>query len=124
MAAFTRTLKAAKADGKELKKELKANLSRSKAAATEELDELLCSLSEKVTDVRSALATAATDGAESIGDGVDSLVKSTRKGIKDLDKRWQKMDKKQKVAVAGGLLTVLAAAVAAPAVVRKVRASR
>lgn len=124
MAAFGRTIKAAKVDTKELNKELKAKLSRSKVAATEELDGLLCSLSDKVADVRSALATAAADGADSVGEGVDTLVKNTRKGIKSLDKRWQKMDKKQKVAVAGGLLAVLAAAVAAPSVARKVRQAR
>lgn len=124
MAAFTRTLKAAKADGKELGRELSAKAAQSRAAAAEELDGLLGSLSDKVADVRTALAGAAADGAEAVGDGVDSLVKNTRKGIRNLDKRWQKMDRKQKVAVAGGLLAVLAAAVAAPAVVRKVRASR
>jgi hypothetical protein len=124
MAAFGRTIKAAKADTKELNKDLKAKLGRSKAAASEELDGLLSSLSDKVADVRTALASAAADGADSVGEGVDTLVKNTRKGIKNLDKRWQKMDKKQKVAVAGGLLAVLAAAVAAPSVVRKVRQSR
>jgi type II secretory pathway component PulM len=118
MAAFTRTVAAAKADGKALK----AKLSRSTEAAHEELDGLLSSLSEKVADVRSALATAYEDGAESVSDGVDTLVKKTRKGVKSLDKRWQKMDRKQKVLVAGGLLAVLAAAAAAPAVVRKARA--
>lgn len=124
MAAFGRTLKAARADTKELNKDLKAKLGRSKVAASDELDGLLSSLSDKVSDVRTALASAAADGAESVGEGVDAMVKNTRKGIKSLDKRWQKMDKKQKIAVAGGLLAVLAAVVAAPSVVRKVRQSR
>ena len=89
-----------------------------------ELDDLLGSLSEKVSDMRATLATAAEDGAETVGNGVNSMVKKTRKGIKDLDKRWKKLDGKQKIAIAGGLLAVLAAAAVAPAVVRKLRASR
>ena len=89
-----------------------------------ELDDLLGSLSEKVSDMRATLATAAEDGAETVGNGVNSMVKKTRKGIKDLDKRWKKLDGKQKIAIAGGLLAVLAAAAVTPAVVRKLRASR
>jgi hypothetical protein len=89
-----------------------------------ELDDLLGSLSEKVADMRATLATAAEDGAETVGKGVNSMVKKTRKGIKDLDKRWKKLDGKQKIAIAGGLLAVLAAAAVAPTVVRKLRASR
>ncbi|MEO8275220.1 MAG: hypothetical protein ABI639_03320 [Thermoanaerobaculia bacterium] len=102
-------------------KKVKAGLSRSREVASEELDGLLSSLSEKVADVRSALASATEDGIETINDGVDSMVKKTRKGIKSLDKRWQKMDRKQKVAVAGGLLAVLAAAAAAPAIARRIK---
>lgn len=89
-----------------------------------ELDDLLGSLSEKVTDMRATLATAAEDGSESVGKGVHAMVKKTRKGIKDLDKRWKKLDGKQKIAIAGGLLAVLAAAAAAPAVVRRIRAGK
>lgn len=102
-------------------KAVRSGLSRSREAASEELDGLLSSLSEKVADVRSALAAAAQDGAESVSDGVDSLVKQTRKGVRNLDKRWQKLDRKQKVAIAGGLLAVLAAAAAAPTIVRKTK---
>ncbi len=102
-------------------KAMKAALSRSREVASEELDELLGSLSDKVADVRSALASAAEDGADAIGDGVDSLVKKSKKGVRALNKRWQKLDRKQKVAIAGGLLAMLAAAAATPAVVRRVQ---
>ncbi len=87
-----------------------------------ELDDLLGSLSEKVTDMRATLATAAEDGADTVGKGLGSMVKKTRKGVKELDKRWKKLDGKQKIAIAGGLLAVLAAAVVTPTVVRKLRA--
>ena len=106
---------------KETGRALRSGLARSGAAASEELDGLLSSLSEKVADVRSALAAAAEDGSETVTEGVDSLVKQTRKGVRNLDKRWQKMDRKQKVAVVGGLLAVLAAAAAAPTLVRKAK---
>jgi hypothetical protein len=88
---------------------------------SEELDHLLVSLSDKVADVRAALATAAEDGLEAAGAGVDALVKKSRRGVRALDRRWKRMDGRQKIAVAGGLLAVLAAAAAAPTVVRKLR---
>lgn len=86
-----------------------------------ELDHLLESLSDKVTDVRAALATVAEDGLEAAGAGVDALVKKTRRGVRALDRRWKRMDGRQKIAVAGGLLAVLAAAAATPTIVRKLR---
>jgi hypothetical protein len=58
---------------------------------------------------------------EAVGDGVDTLVKKTRRGVRALDRRWNRMDGRQKLAVAGGLLAVLAAAAAAPTVVRRLR---
>jgi len=88
---------------------------------SEELDLLLESLSDKVADVRSALATVAEDGLEAAGAGVDALVRKTRRGVRALDRRWKRMDGRQKIAVAGGLLTVLAAAAATPTIVRKLR---
>jgi hypothetical protein len=96
-------------------------LDRSRETLNRELDDLLHSLSEKVADVRDALSSAAETGAEKVGDGVDAMVKSSRKGVKALDRRWRKMDRGQKVAVAGGLLAALAAAAAAPTVIRKIR---
>jgi len=118
MATATKT---AASELKSAGKAVRNGLARSRHAANEELDGLLSSLSEKVADVRTALAAAAEDGAETVAEGVDSLVEKTRKGVRDLDKRWQKMDRKQKVAVVGGLLAVLAAAAAAPKLVRKAK---
>jgi hypothetical protein len=96
-------------------------LKESGEAMRVELDELLSSLSEKVSDMRSSLATATEEGADAGGNGARKLVKQTRKGIQDLDRRWNKLDGKQKLAIAGGLLAVLAAAAATPTVVRKIR---
>lgn len=118
MATATKT---AASELKATGKALRNGMVRSRDAASEELDGLLSSLSEKVADVRTALAAAAEEGAETVTDGVDSLVQQTRKGVRNLDKRWQKMDRKQKVAVVGGLLAVLAAAAAAPRLVRKAK---
>jgi hypothetical protein len=102
-------------------KALQNGLARTRDAASEELDELLCSLSEKVTDVRSALASATEDGVATLQAEAGSMVKKAKKGIRSLDKRWQKMSRRQKVAVAGGLLAALAAAAATPALVRKAK---
>ncbi len=87
-----------------------------------ELDELLGSLSEKVSDMRATLASAAEDGTETVAKGVSAMVKKTRKGGKALDSRRKQLDGKQKIAIAGGLLAVLAAAAVTPTVVRKLRA--
>lgn len=92
-----------------------------KTRGSQELDALLVTLSDKVSDVRSALAAATENGIEAVGDGVDSLVRKTRRGVRSLDRRWNRMDNRQKLAVAGGLLAVLAAAAATPTVVRKLR---
>jgi ElaB/YqjD/DUF883 family membrane-anchored ribosome-binding protein len=105
-------------------KAFQSGLARTRDTASEELDELLGSLSEKVSDVRSALASATEDGLETLQAEAGTLVKKARKGVRSLDKRWQKMSRGQKVAVAGGLLAVLAAAAATPTLVRKAKASR
>ncbi len=89
----------------------------------EDLDKLLASLSEKVSDVREAISTRADEGAEAIESGVATLVKQSQQGIKKLDRKWQKLDRRQKLAVAGGLIAALAAAAAAPAIARKARKS-
>ena len=99
-------------------------LQESRDLLRSEFDDLLGSLLEKVTDMRSSLATAAGEGRETVEAGVGSMVKKTRKGIRDLDKRWKKLDGKQKIAIAGGLLAVLAAAAVAPTVVKKIRKRR
>lgn len=118
MAMSTKQLvKAAKVNSEETA----AKLRRSRESLRAEFDDLLGSLSGKVTDLRAELAATAEDGAAAVEDGVDSMVKKTRKGIRSLDRRWRKMDGKQKIALAGGLLAVLAAAAAAPAVVKKLR---
>lgn len=101
---------------------VKKAVSRTRETGGEELDRLLGTLSDKVADVRAALATAKDNGIDGLGDGLDSVVKKTRKGVRALDRKWRRMDNPQRIAVAGGLLAVLAAAAAAPTVARKIRA--
>ena len=97
-------------------------ISRTQDKGTAELDRLLASLAEKVADVRAALASAKDNGAEGLGHHLDGIVQGTRKGVDALDRRWRRMDKPQRIALAGGLLAALAAAAAAPTVVRRIRA--
>lgn len=97
---------------------------RSSAALTSQVDDLLASLADKVADARSSLSGLAEDGATAASSALEGVVKESKKSIKALDKRWQKMEPRHKVAVVGGLLAVLAAAAAAPAVARRVRAAR
>jgi hypothetical protein len=66
----------------------------------------------------------AGDGAAAASESLDRVVKESKKGVKALDKKWRTMEPRHKVAVVGGLLAVLAAAAAAPAVAKRVRARR
>jgi hypothetical protein len=91
------------------------------AAASAEMDTLLGTLAETVADARGSISKLSEEGAAEARKALDMVVKETRKGVKQLDKKWKKMDTKQKVAVVGGLLAVLAAAAATPTVVRKIR---
>ena len=79
-----------------------------------ELDELLGALADKVADARGALSTYASEGAETANRSLDKVVRESKKGVRTLDRKWKKMDSKQKLVVVGGLLAVLAAAAAAP----------
>lgn len=97
---------------------------RSSAALTAEMDELLSSLADKVADARSTLTDLAGEGATAASESLDRVVKESKKGVKALDKRWRTMEPRHKVAVVGGLLAVLAAAAAAPAIAKRVRARR
>ena len=100
---------------------VKKAVTRTSQSGSEELDQLLGTLADKVADVRAALASAKDEGIDHLGDGLDSVVKKTRKGVRALDRRWRRMDNPQRVALAGSLLAVLAAAAAAPTVVRRIR---
>jgi ABC-type transporter MlaC component len=93
-------------------------------AVSEEMDHLLGTLSEKVSDARSAISTLSEEGAVAAREALDTVVKETRAGVKKLDKKWKKMTPKQKVAVVGGLLAVLAAAAGTAAAVKKARKKR
>ncbi len=86
-----------------------------------ELDGLLSTLTGKIQEVRDAVVGAADDGAILASRGLDRAVVKSRGGIKKLEKRWRKMDTNQKAGVIGGLLAALAAAAAAPSVIRRVR---
>jgi hypothetical protein len=99
-------------------------VNKSSAALSAQVDELLGTLADKVADARGALSSYASDGAETASKSLDKVLKDSRKGVKTLDRKWKKMDSKQKVLVAGGLLAALAALVAAPTVVKKVRARK
>jgi hypothetical protein len=91
------------------------------AAVSAEMDHLLGTLSEKVTDARAAISTLSEEGADAARRALDTVVKETRSGVKKLDKKWKKMTPKQKVAVVGGLLAVLAAAAGTAVAVKKSR---
>lgn len=91
--------------------------------AGHEAEQLLGSLAEKVSEVRGTVAAMAAQGASETSKALAVAVKKSKKGIAQLEKKWQSMDTKQKVVVVGGLLAVLAAA-AAPVIVRKVRAKK
>ena len=97
---------------------------KSGAAVAKDMDALLGTLADKIADARSAVATLADDGAAAARGSLDTMVKESKKGVKQLDKKWKKMEPKQKLAVAGAILAALAAAAATPAVVRKIRKSR
>jgi hypothetical protein len=94
------------------------------AAVAKDMDALLGTLADKIADARSTIATMADDGATAARESLDSVVKGSKKGVKQLDKKWKKMEPKQKLAVAGAILAALAAAAATPAVVRKIRKRR
>ncbi|MGE0639404.1 MAG: hypothetical protein AB7G12_07255 [Thermoanaerobaculia bacterium] len=100
---------------------VKKAVTRTSQNGREELDHLLGTLADKVADVRGALASAKDEGIDHLGDGLDSVVKKTRKGVRALDRRWRRMNNPQRVALAGSLLAVLAAAAAAPTVARRIR---
>jgi hypothetical protein len=51
-------------------------------------------------------------------------MKETRNAAKQLDKRWQKLDSRQKGLVVGGLLAAVAAALAAPSIMRKMKGTK
>ena len=97
---------------------------KSGAVVAAEVDTLLGTLADKVGDVRGTISSLSDEGAAAARRSLDAVVKETRKGVKQLDKKWQKMSTQQKVAVVGGLLAVLAAAAATPTVVKKIRSKR
>ena len=98
-----------------------ALVAKQRVVVERELDGLLSTLTGKIVEVRDAVVTAADDGAILASRGLDRAVVKSRGGIRKLEKRWKKMDTNQKAGVIGGLLAALAAAAAAPAVIRKVR---
>jgi len=97
---------------------------KSGAAVAKDMDALLSTLADKIADARSTVAALADDGAAAARGSLDTMVKESKKGVKQLDKKWKKMEPKQKLAVAGAILAALAAAAATPAVVRKIRKRR
>ena len=99
----------------------KAASAKQLARLDAELTSLETALAGKISDVREAIREATADGLEAAGDGLDLALKKSRKGMRDLEKRWRKMDTRQKATVVGGILAVLAAAAATPALVRKAR---
>jgi hypothetical protein len=96
-------------------------VAKARAKVDQEADKLLASLSDKVSDARVALSDWAEDGADTARAGLAAAVKKTKRGVRDLDRKWKKMSTGQKAAVVGGLLAVLAAAAAAPKVVKKLK---
>ena len=98
-----------------------AQVAKARARMEEEADQLLGSLSEKVSDARTALSDWAEDGTDAARAGLALAVKKSKRGIRTLDRKWKKMSTGQKAAVVGGLLAVLAAAAAAPTVIKKAK---
>lgn len=101
-----------------------AGARRSGAAVAKDVDAMLGTLADTIADARASLSTMAEDGALAARSALATVVKESRAGVKRADKKWKKMETKQKVAVVGAVLAALAAAAAAPAVVRKVRKRR
>jgi hypothetical protein len=96
-------------------------VARSRQKVDAELKGLESTLLGKISDVRRAIASAADDGAAIASRGLDQAIRSSRKGVRRLEKKWQRMDTRQKAGVVGGLLAALAAAAAAPTLIRKAR---
>lgn len=96
-------------------------VSKARAKVDQEADQLLASLSDKVSDARVALSDWAEDGADTARASLAAAVKKSKRGVRNLDRKWKKMSTGQKAAVVGGLLAVLAAAAAAPTVVKKIK---
>lgn len=105
-------------------KETGEALAHRRAELSSELDELLGTLTNKVTDVRRAIADAADEGAEAASHGLEVAMRKGRKGVRQLESKWNSMDTRQKAGVVAGLVAVLAAAAATPTIVRKVREAR
>ncbi len=98
-----------------------AKVAKARAQVEKEADQLLSSLSEKVSDARVSLSDWAEDGADAARAGLAVAVKKSKRGIRTLDRKWKKMSTGQKAAVVGGLLAVLAAAAAAPKAIKKAK---
>jgi hypothetical protein len=98
-----------------------AKVEKQREKLGEALDGLTSSLLGKVDDVRRAVTAKADDGAESARKALDLAMRQSRKGVRQLEKRWKKMETKEKAVVVGGLAAALAAAAAAPTLIRKVR---
>jgi hypothetical protein len=98
-----------------------AAVARERERLGQELDGFIDALSGKLTEVRHSVVTAADDSAAAARRGLELAMKKSRKGVRQLEKRWHKMDTPQKATVVGGLLAAVAAAAAAPALIRKVR---
>jgi hypothetical protein len=121
MASVSSVKKEIKRGVKRTVAESEAVLAKRRAKVSAELDGLLGTLSGKISDVRDSIASAADEGAAMASRGLDQALAKSRRGVRQLEKRWRKMDTKQKATVVGGVLAALAAAAATPAIVRKVR---
>lgn len=99
-------------------------LSRRRSEMAAELDSLLDSLTAKVGDVRRAIAATADSGADAASRKLQLALEKGRKGVHQLEEKWDGLDTRQKAGVIAGLVAALAAAVATPTIVRKVRESR
>jgi hypothetical protein len=94
------------------------------AAVVAGVDDVLGALAGKVSEAREKVATMTGDGAKAARKALDGAMKETRNAAKQLDKRWQKLDSRQKGLVVGGLLAAVAAALAAPSIMRKMKGTK
>lgn len=97
---------------------------KSGAAVHREVEELLEAFANRAADAREALVDVAGEGAVTARRSLDAAVRETRRGMRRLDRKWQKMDATQKAAVVSAALAALAAAAATPVLIRKARRTK
>ena len=85
------------------------------------LEVALAALGRRADEARVKLATMTDDGAKAAGKSLDKASKATKSKVRDLNRKWQKLEPKHKAQWIAGVLGAIAAAAAIPLVVRERR---